>query len=229
MVVPPIGGPPHVQHRQSGTPPVRDPAQGANFPCDRAGEATRAAAKDFARALIAKQVADLQRSQVATAIFANPFTEPIEDTGIELGEIIAWRVWRVIEGVSEHMLASIWMHVLWYPGFVIDGDVRGMGNMGLSTSLPTGIYAFKERRSADVLAFQLSIGEGNFKAVVGRVALWGEVIEHVNGYRASHARVHSLEGINWTDDSGNREPGSKALLADLRARYHVEPKNERGV
>ena len=31
--------------------------------------------------------------------------------------------------------------------------------------------------------------------VIGQVALWGEVVEHEMGYRASYARIHSIDCV----------------------------------
>jgi len=53
-----------------------------------------------------------------------------------------------------------------------------------------GIYAAK--RPADVHVFH------GGSSIVGRVELWGDVIEHEYGYRASHARITSLwVGDHW--------------------------------
>jgi hypothetical protein len=43
--------------------------------------------------------------------------------------------------------------------------------------------------------------------VWGRVLLWGQVVEHADGYRASKARIVSIDGATWDV--------TKEALADL--------------
>jgi hypothetical protein len=51
-----------------------------------------------------------------------------------------------------------------------------------------GVYAAK--RPEDVYVFY------GGSPIVGQIEMWGDVIEHENGYRASHARITAL----WVDD-----------------------------
>jgi hypothetical protein len=56
-----------------------------------------------------------------------------------------------------------------------------------------GVYAAK--RPEDVYVFY------GGSPIVGRIEMWGDVIEHENGYRASHARITAL----WVDDPRRAE------------------------
>lgn len=71
-----------------------------------------------------------------------------------------------------------------------------------------GIYAF--RSVSHFLSFAL---QGYSDLVWGKVALWGDVVEHELGYRAEHAKLLSLEDTF--------KPSAKINLEELRHRYHV--------
>ncbi|HSM45266.1 MAG TPA: hypothetical protein VK969_09655, partial [Acidimicrobiia bacterium] len=47
--------------------------------------------------------------------------------------------------------------------------------------------------------------------IVGQIEMWGDVIEHENGYRASHARITAL----WVDDP-RRAERIKAAYPELQ-------------
>lgn len=72
-----------------------------------------------------------------------------------------------------------------------------------------GVYAAK--RPEDVYVFY------GGSPIVGRIEMWGDVIEHDNGYRASHARITAL----WVDDPRRAEriraayPGVNVVVGNL--------------
>jgi hypothetical protein len=72
-----------------------------------------------------------------------------------------------------------------------------------------GVYAAKQRE--DVYVFY------GGSPIVGRIEMWGDVIEHENGYRASHARITAL----WVDDPRRAErikaayPGVEVAVGSL--------------
>ena len=136
-----------------------------------------------------------------------PFTpdEPeitVENTGIEVGEIIAWRAWRIKDG----MLISLVMNTPWLPNETVEGSIKGYGDYGM----PLGIHSFK--KAGDAWNGNEYVTDGEI-IVAGQVALWGEVVEHEEGYRAENARVHSLDFIR------PETPENEAMLAKLRQRY----------
>lgn len=103
--------------------------------------------------------------------------DPIEDAGIRAGEIEAVRVWLLKNGYLYSMFAN---HV-WSPGQV---EV-GTPNDG------TGIHAFKTVGQA--MANYGHSGSEPEPLIIGKVLLWGDVIEHERGYRAEFASIASLD------------------------------------
>lgn len=120
---------------------------------------------------------------------SRPDTGTVEDAGIRAGEIIGWRAWYVRGG----LLVSMAVAAKWIPGQPMTGDPK-----------TSGVHAFKERKR--VLYTYGNIGI----IVIGRVALWGEVIEHEMGYRAEFGQVESLDEIRG---------GTQDQLDALRALY----------
>ena len=124
----------------------------------------------------------------------------VESTGIEIGEIIAWRAWRIKHGV----LTSLVRDTVWMPDETVEGVIKGIGDHGKLL----GIYSFK--KASDAWNGCIYTAD---KYVSGQVALWGEVVEHEEGYRAENARVHSLDFIR------PETPENETLLNKLRQRY----------
>jgi hypothetical protein len=100
--------------------------------------------------------------------------------GIRAGEIIAWRGWVI----SGDELVSIVASARW----ISTGPMTGDPAAGY------GIHAYKGPHGV-LLDGYVQKGMGQW--VIGEVALWGDVIEHEDGYRAEFARVHSL--VTWSD------------------------------
>jgi len=161
--------------------------------------ATSAAAQIIA----ARQIALQQAILSAGVSFQNPPDDPeitVKSTGIEVGEIIAYRAWRITDGV----LTSLVMTTPWLPGETVEGTLKGRGLHGKLH----GIYSFK--KAGDAWNGCANTGE---ICVSGQVALWGEVVEHEEGYRAENARVYSLDFIR------PETPQTEILLSKLRQRY----------
>jgi len=130
---------------------------------------------------------------------------PLEDEGVKLGEIEAWRAWRV-EG---DRLQSLVMNSFWEPGEPMRGDPEPRNG--------EGVYAFKTPKllkeelpsschdDDDTAALGRKMGSEWTSHAYGRVLLWGRIVEHDNGYRAQYAKVLSLEG----------GPCGRAKLAEL--------------
>jgi hypothetical protein len=114
------------------------------------------------------------------------FESPIQDAGIRAGEIVGYRCWILKDG---------WLHsvnsTLWYPGVPMGGD----------PSKPCeGVHAFKDR--LDVGAY--SVGYSG-STVSGTVYLWGDVIEHERGWRASKAAIASIDDSPFYDAKALRK------------------------
>lgn len=123
---------------------------------------------------------------------AKPEPSPPLKHDIQTGEIIAWRAWKVQHGLLTSMYVD--QHI-WPPHEPITGDLKAKGN---SSSGQLGVHGFKTQKAAleyasDAYKRPLYDAPAPFSFIVGRVYLWGEVIEHEKGYRAEYAKVHSLD------------------------------------
>jgi len=128
---------------------------------------------------------------------AEPHLPPLKTEGIRLGEIIAWRGWRL---TSSGFLKSMSADVIWPPGEPMEGKTK-------SSEEHNGCYAYKTARDF------LKNHEGSGLDVYGKVALWGDVIEHELGYRAQFAKVVSIEHFL-------KAPAPhKLFIKDLREKY----------
>lgn len=108
----------------------------------------------------------------------------LEDGGIVVGEITAWRLWEV---KPDGTLKSYAVGNVWAPDEPMTGEPFLWGGHGTA-----GVYAFKTKE-----AFMREFGvclEGlcHDCYVWGEVSLWGEVVEHEDGYRAQYARIKRL-------------------------------------
>jgi hypothetical protein len=149
---------------------------------------------------------------LANQVFSGPLPGPppppkIEDAGITVGEITAFRVWRYRRGFLFSMAADAG----WAPGEPMRGDVSG-GYLG--------VHAWKSM--AEAITYGGGHTFGGEPVVLGRVALWGEVIEHERGYRAECAKITALDDV-MTD----RRRDGLAILAELRERYGLTPASGR--
>jgi hypothetical protein len=104
--------------------------------------------------------------------------------GIRVGEIIAYRAWRVTEPrwwrAGDDRLHSVLMRdYVWYPDEPASGDVR-----------THGIYSCRNviRSTQD---YWYSIGRACL--LFGKVKIWGEVVEHEWGYRSQFAKIIGLD------------------------------------
>lgn len=104
-------------------------------------------------------------------------SQPLPSAGMKVEDLIGWRVWRVKNG----HLWSYFQDYVWMPGEVSEGIPGDHDH--------AGIWAFKDKRRA----FQKAL-DGQASYVWGSVLLWGQVVEHADGYRASKARIVSIGG-----------------------------------
>ena len=133
------------------------------------------------------------------ALQANLVWQEDEDlpTEIRPGEIIAWRAWMVRGHALGLQLHSMAAGAEWMPGQPMTGDIkRGLG-----------VHAWKTKEQAQAYALR--------GAVIGQVELWGQVIEHEDGYRAEYGAIKSLQR------SSNRSYVTMKQLQELQARYGV--------
>lgn len=147
---------------------------------------------------------------------APDFVEPLE----------AWRVWRVVETPAGLALASVVKGVVWPVREPLAAECMRCGSLlgWLRRREPhavpepdceCGIYAAGLR---DVQSYLRGLLPEALARVVGRVALWGTVVECERGYRASHAYPLSLYVVGHAV-RGHRV--SPADVADGLGRYGV--------
>jgi hypothetical protein len=127
-----------------------------------------------------------------------PPAPPLENAGISVGAFIGWRVWKV--RATQMLLESYSQPYIWLPGEPSEGKPSDDGN--------EGIWAFRSPDDA-----KRKFDGARARMALGSVWLWGDVIEHADGYRAQFAEVRSLDCVS--DRFGD-------FLGCLRARYGVE-------
>jgi hypothetical protein len=137
--------------------------------------------------------------------------------------LLGWRVWHVEPRPAEPLLRSWSQPDTWPAGQRMEAACRrllGMTRRSRCHDAPRtghrcGIYAFRERADAEALLRELlPVGPaaGRLPAAIGRVSLWGRVIENTGGWRAEFAYPYDLVLVG----------GDASLAAALRGRYAVD-------
>jgi hypothetical protein len=142
------------------------------------------------------------------------------ETSIE--PILGWRVWHVDPRPDRARLLSWTQSDDWPYGRRMEASCRPLGvrwprrrHEAPCPGHRCGIYALRERAAAEALLRQLEQvgpGAGRFPSAVGRVSMWGRVIENSGGWRAQFAYPYDLVLYG----------GDEALATDLRGRYAVD-------
>jgi hypothetical protein len=101
--------------------------------------------------------------------------------------LIGWRVWCVVETRHGLRLASVIKDELWPLGEELVAHCAADADHDAPQQECTcGIYAARE--PATVWTYLRGRDDPPVvRRVLGRVALWGRVVEHEHGWRASHA------------------------------------------
>ncbi len=132
----------------------------------------------------------------------NRSARQVKHDGVRVGEIIAYRAWQVIHPWwfrnGDERLHSVYMRdYVWHPHEPASGDVRTYG-----------IYSFREViRSREEYGYDPGV---DGPLLFGKVKIWGEIVEHEEGYRSEFGKIASL-------DSGDPE-----LLDKFRKIYRVK-------
>lgn len=109
--------------------------------------------------------------------------------------VVGWRTWLLVRAGSHYRLRSLFFPPLWVPGrslvsqcfrrpsrFTARQLQPGVAQPGHELACHCGIYATREPDRASRY-----VGESAAGRIFGLVALWGRVVEHEHGWRASHA------------------------------------------
>jgi hypothetical protein len=118
----------------------------------------------------------------------------------DLTEVItAWRAWKVMSDVAGIFLGALGQSHRWNPKEKLSATCLVTGQHPAPFSgCQCGIWSFK---SLDNLIAAI---EGKYQSsVIGKVSLWGRVIETENGYRAQFAYPAEL----WLFDNSLEELG----------------------
>jgi hypothetical protein len=167
--------------------------------------------------------------------------------GIQVGEIIAWRGWRIMfqkpearnqkpedrirkpESFAYAPEATPWRLVsvarenVWEPGEPMIGNIN--------KQLPShpwraGVFAAKE-----VLTVRQCLRTGPGIYALGQVALYGEVVEHKDGYRATHAMPFSIDELVWAEpnlyDTIHGRGDYRRVLAELCRIYFPQLREQK--
>jgi hypothetical protein len=125
--------------------------------------------------------------------------------------LLGWRLWHVD---GKHRLASWSQSACWPERERLEARCRrilGRCEDAPARNHPCGIYALRTRELAESLLRELPLPVAGAIAL-GRVSLWGRVIENVNGWRAQFAYPYEVLLFG----------GDAATARELRQRYAVD-------
>ena len=142
-----------------------------------------------------------------------------------LHEVEAWRAWKIDEGNGPvlHSLVRDWQ----WPArqkvhAVCHREEMGWGSSHRGEGIPDvncscGFWATKNRLSAQRPQVHSRYLKG---IVVGKVALWGDIIEHEEGFRAQFAYPLSLEDA-LCSECNSVIPIQKTILRLRASRWNM--------
>jgi hypothetical protein len=122
--------------------------------------------------------------------------------------LVGWRIWRV---VGDTLRAAVW-GAEWPAQARFEADcleLRPAPHASPDRGCECGVYAFKRREDAELLAREKVDRD---VLALGRVSLWGRVIETERGFRAERAYPYDLLLLGGTEQLARR----------LRNRYAVD-------
>jgi hypothetical protein len=147
----------------------------------------------------------------------------VSDTALLTEPLVGWRLWHVAYRKGEPCLASWSRSAVWPAASRMEARCwlgLGGGVLRAEHEAPRlghscGLYALRTRARAEALLREIGrvgVGSGRRPVALGRVSLWGRVIENVDGFRAQYAYPYDLELVG----------GDEPLAAALRTRYAVD-------
>ena len=145
----------------------------------------------------------------------------------QLDPVVGWRVWDVVELDGRLRLCSLTFWSVWLPGRpvlaacrrpLVDRRAGIPDHDAPAASCTCGIYASTSAHGAVEFSRRFVRRRDTVHRVIGRVALWGTVVECESGWRASHAYPESLIV---------RAPTARGFLAGRLSRHQpVRPAEE---
>ena len=104
-----------------------------------------------------------------------------------IAPILGWRAWQVVEEDGELLLSSVVFPLLWLPGVETRAECDPGPHAAPQRHCVCGLYAGATAQHAEPYLDGYNHLIGASPVVLGRVAVWGSVIECADGWRASHA------------------------------------------
>jgi len=98
---------------------------------------------------------------------------------------VGWRYWQVRAGRLRSVTQR---HVEWKPGLVLAARCSGAGHQAPDEGCECGIYGARDLETLR----QHGLCLAPEALAVGRVALWGRVVDDVSGWRAERGRPLGL-------------------------------------
>jgi hypothetical protein len=100
--------------------------------------------------------------------------------------VVGWRIWRVVRCRGQYLLGSLFNRVAWFPETALEAQcfqsiIRSRAHRSPDLRCHCGIYAAQRDTIDAGLLSQRSLRP----LVIGRVNLWGDVLEAEYGWRAS--------------------------------------------
>jgi hypothetical protein len=120
--------------------------------------------------------------------------------------LLGWRAWDVAEGIDEAVLHSVVHRATWHRGQAIEATCMRWRLFGRRRGpaprlhCTCGIYATRTPADALMYLWELGCSPAQSTRVVGRVWLWGAVVECENGWRAQRAYPAELYVPAWAGE-----------------------------
>jgi hypothetical protein len=106
--------------------------------------------------------------------------------------VVGWRIWRAVRCDGRYVLASIVSNTAWVPARALDAQClvtqKGPGHDAPDRGCCCGVYASRH----DALDWHMLGRRSMTPLVVGRVSLWGPVVEAARGWRAARGYPERL-------------------------------------
>jgi hypothetical protein len=140
---------------------------------------------------------------------------------------VGWRLWQVRPHVDGHRLESFTAHhVAWPAGRRLEASCAVHGPLAPAHGHECGIYAFRTRELAeDLLRRYVGVRQRYGRddelpppprparpIALGRVSLWGRILERERGFRAQYAYPYDVVLLG----------GDDAIARELRQLYAID-------
>ncbi len=123
-----------------------------------------------------------------------------------ISPFLGWRTWDVAEGTDGGVLHSVVHRVAWPLGEALEATCMRWRLFGRRRGpaprlhCTCGIYATRTPADALMYLWELGCAPGQSTRVVGRVWLWGAVVECEHGWRAERAYPAELYVPAWAGE-----------------------------